>query len=343
MKRTTQDLPLEEFDDEKRLWWKVDDIDGNLYRQHYKPTKFNTHMKILSTEQYIPPFLKKFCENANEEHHDREYVQDKPIIERPVSSVPKRNRTKTNDEKSAGSPTPHSSNDLNDNDDIENLKKRYDETIEKLNEKLNEKQTEIENMKKHDSELQEELKRKDDELENLKKQHDETIGKLNEKLTEQEYQNNGKLHEEALKRKDNELENLKKQLELANNRVKLLLSTSKEAFKSHAEALKTKENEIESWKKKYEEVVEKEAEISHRLEEIKDMFFKQITTKVDLSIDEKQSVKDCLEFINMNAVSESTPKTRNKAIKKVTRKIRNLETNAKYIYFNKCKCKKFYK
>lgn len=65
MKRISQDSPLEEFENEKRLWWKVDDIDGDLSRQHYKSTKFNTDLKILSTEQYIPPFLKKFCESTS--------------------------------------------------------------------------------------------------------------------------------------------------------------------------------------------------------------------------------------------------------------------------------------
>lgn len=64
MKRTPQNSPLEEFNGEKRQWWKVDDIDGDLYHQHYKPTKLNTDLKILSTEQYVPPFLKKFCEST---------------------------------------------------------------------------------------------------------------------------------------------------------------------------------------------------------------------------------------------------------------------------------------
>lgn len=66
VKRTSQDSPLEEFDGAKRLWWKVDDIDENLYHQHYVPTQFNTDLKILSTEQYIPPFLKKFCGGTGE-------------------------------------------------------------------------------------------------------------------------------------------------------------------------------------------------------------------------------------------------------------------------------------
>lgn len=61
MKRTSQVSPLEQFDGEKRLWWKVDDIDEDLYHQHYEPVEFNTNFKILSTEQYIPPFLMKFC------------------------------------------------------------------------------------------------------------------------------------------------------------------------------------------------------------------------------------------------------------------------------------------
>lgn len=61
VKRTPEESPLQEFDKDKRLWLKVDDIDNKLYDQHYTPTQFNTDMKILTTEQYVPAFLKKNC------------------------------------------------------------------------------------------------------------------------------------------------------------------------------------------------------------------------------------------------------------------------------------------
>lgn len=62
VKRTPEESPLPEFDDaHKRLWLKVSDIDNKLYQQHYTPTQYNTDMKILSTEQYVPDFLKKLC------------------------------------------------------------------------------------------------------------------------------------------------------------------------------------------------------------------------------------------------------------------------------------------
>lgn len=61
MKRTLKESPLQEFEGDKRLWLKVEDIDNNLYSQHYTPTEYNKEMKILSTEQYVPDFLKKLC------------------------------------------------------------------------------------------------------------------------------------------------------------------------------------------------------------------------------------------------------------------------------------------
>lgn len=54
-------MPLEEFNDGKRLWLKVEDIDNELYQQHYTSTQFNTDKKVLTTEQYVPGFLKRLC------------------------------------------------------------------------------------------------------------------------------------------------------------------------------------------------------------------------------------------------------------------------------------------
>lgn len=52
---------VKEFTDDrsKRLWWKVDDITDELYDQHWKPTVHNTQMAILTTKQYVPPYLPK--------------------------------------------------------------------------------------------------------------------------------------------------------------------------------------------------------------------------------------------------------------------------------------------
>lgn len=61
VKRTPEESALQEFDGGKRLWLKVNDIDNELYHQHYTSTKYNTDIKILSTEQYVPHFLKKLC------------------------------------------------------------------------------------------------------------------------------------------------------------------------------------------------------------------------------------------------------------------------------------------
>lgn len=61
VKRTSEESPLEEFEDGKRLWLKVEDIDDDLYQQHYTSTEFNCDIKILTTEQYVPAFLQKLC------------------------------------------------------------------------------------------------------------------------------------------------------------------------------------------------------------------------------------------------------------------------------------------
>lgn len=60
--RVKKDAPIEEFDGVKRIWLKVHDIDIQLYNEHYKPTLYNTDCKILTTEQYVPPYLKSFGE-----------------------------------------------------------------------------------------------------------------------------------------------------------------------------------------------------------------------------------------------------------------------------------------
>lgn len=60
VEKTPESLPLTEFKGDKRLWLKVDNLTDEQYQQHFKPTLFNTNMKILTTEQYIPPYLEGF-------------------------------------------------------------------------------------------------------------------------------------------------------------------------------------------------------------------------------------------------------------------------------------------
>lgn len=61
VKRVPEDQPLEEIIEGKRLWLKVTDIDNELYQQHYTGSLYHTDKKILTTEQYVPDFLKKLC------------------------------------------------------------------------------------------------------------------------------------------------------------------------------------------------------------------------------------------------------------------------------------------
>lgn len=71
VKRTPEESPLIECEQDKRMWIKVDDIDDELYQQNYAPTQYHTDIKILSTEQYVPDFLKKLCvENTGNYSHE---------------------------------------------------------------------------------------------------------------------------------------------------------------------------------------------------------------------------------------------------------------------------------
>lgn len=51
VKKTTEILP-------EKHWLAVDDITDDLFKQHYSPTECNKDIKLLTTEQYIPPWLK---------------------------------------------------------------------------------------------------------------------------------------------------------------------------------------------------------------------------------------------------------------------------------------------
>lgn len=60
IKRVDKSSPLNEYQDNKRLWWQVQNVSNELYDEHYKPTEYNKDYSILTTEQYIPPWLEGF-------------------------------------------------------------------------------------------------------------------------------------------------------------------------------------------------------------------------------------------------------------------------------------------
>lgn len=74
VKKTLATCPLEEFVSGKRAWLKVNDIDNELYNEHFVPTCFNTDVKILTTEQYVPPYLRKFENNYGEENDKKSII-----------------------------------------------------------------------------------------------------------------------------------------------------------------------------------------------------------------------------------------------------------------------------
>lgn len=54
--RIPADKEIEEFEGTTRLWMKVDNINDDLYDDHFQST-IHTNVAILTTKQYIPPYL----------------------------------------------------------------------------------------------------------------------------------------------------------------------------------------------------------------------------------------------------------------------------------------------
>lgn len=60
-----EDKPLKEMDGEKRIWMKEEGMTPEIYRQHLRPTAYNTDLKILTTQHYVPEYLKRiFSKNT---------------------------------------------------------------------------------------------------------------------------------------------------------------------------------------------------------------------------------------------------------------------------------------
>lgn len=53
-----KDEPFTIMDGKKRLWMKEKEMSFEIYKQHLKPTVFNKHFKILTTQHYVPEYLR---------------------------------------------------------------------------------------------------------------------------------------------------------------------------------------------------------------------------------------------------------------------------------------------
>lgn len=52
------DEPLTEMNEDKRLWIQAEDMSFEIYKEHLRTTIFNTDIKILNTQHYVPEYLK---------------------------------------------------------------------------------------------------------------------------------------------------------------------------------------------------------------------------------------------------------------------------------------------
>lgn len=57
VKRTSEEI--DEIVNNKRVWLRVDDMNNELYSKCHSPTVYNTSIRILTTNQYVPPYLKR--------------------------------------------------------------------------------------------------------------------------------------------------------------------------------------------------------------------------------------------------------------------------------------------
>lgn len=52
------DEPLAEMNGEKRLWMKAEDMTLDIYKNHLRQTIFNTDLAVLTTQDYVPEYLR---------------------------------------------------------------------------------------------------------------------------------------------------------------------------------------------------------------------------------------------------------------------------------------------
>lgn len=310
VKRTLPEEPLLEFDElgRTRLWMKADDIDDELYQQHYIPTEYNTATKILTTQQYVPEFLKKLGSLSGKSNYiansvgtcsvlfnvfflniidytgDRnyEYIQDKPIIERPIQYSQKRRS---------------------------NVVNAVEDQIEQKYQKL------IDEHEKTIKSMSEKLEQKDKITENLEKmKHLEEIDNLNKRYTKNMEEKEKMIEElrKKLKQKEEQTENLKKRIE-------------------NSEALAAKEKDKYDFAKLQKIIDDTTAE----LQQMKDRFLAPIETSIVLSENENEILMDCVEFMHLNATVRANLATRNKAIAKKISSIEKIVNGSGKLY-KKC-------
>lgn len=195
--------------------------------------------------------------------------------------------------------------------EIENLKKKYEEAAETLKQKQNQIKTLEENQRKSD----EELKGKGNEIQNWRKKYEEAF-------------ENGK------KSMESEIENLKKKFkEATENMIGKENKLEEDYLKNVAEnqqkfdkELQGKLLEFAKWKKLYEDS-------SRDLESIKTRFLGPIDTKVQLfSKAEEENWNRCCQYISDKLRFKQDLRTRSKIIRRKLTSIENIQKEAKLRY-----------
>lgn len=267
-------------------------------------------------------FISCPCLKINTDDRNYECVQDKPIIERPIPS-PKRTASKntgtikrtTEDEIQIDVTNDTNSNaNLEETKNYEDIIAKHESTIKSMVGQLKVKEIEIENlMKKCENkdvtEQYEQILNEKAKWEKIDEQKENTIESMRKKLEE----------------KETAIENLKKKHE--NDRIAIKQKLVEQTDKNEKIM-----DEMEKLKLKYEKSVEEENKLSRKLQQITTNFLGPTDTTVDLSDEEKKTLKTCVEFINLNSTLRASVASRNKSIQKKINSIKSHEAASKRAY-----------
>lgn len=238
------------------------------------------------------------------------YIQDKPIIERPIPSRKKKYGPKTQTKLEA----------MAEKDNIINAaqrKRNANGTFECIEENKSHEGnfTEEDNCRQTIDEMREKLVSQKEKYEEIINGKERTITSLLEQMKGKENENGtlAETNELCDKRLVDEKQKWKNILEERDSTINFMLK--------NVENIQNHYNEM---KEQYVRTIADQKKITNELQQITNTFFGPIEITADLTQDEKQTLNDCIEFINLNSSVRSNISARNKGIQMKIKAINRL-------------------
>lgn len=265
-----------------------------------------------------------YCFEINTDDSNHKYIQDKPIIERPIPSRKKKYGPKTQTKLEA----------MAEKDTIINAaqrKRNANDTFECIEENKSHEEniTEEDNSRKTIDEMREKFVSQKEKYEEIINGKENTITSLLDQIKgkENENENLAGTNELCNKHLVDEKKEWKNILEERDNTINLMLKN-----------IENIQNQYNEMKEQYVRTIADQKKISNELQQITNTFFGPIEITTNLTQDEKLTLNDCIEFISLNSTVRSNISARNKGIQMKIKAINRLLATRENAY-KTCECK----